>query len=804
MPRAVGASAHVVVCVSRYHSIYHRVMQSRRYDRFLFSLAVVALSSACPAGSKAPMSNSPSTKTNATASTPRAQPREIDTSFLHQLASTYSFRMGTPMRITPTPDGDAVLFLRSEANSMRRDLYRFDVATGEEQVLLRAQELADSEGPLPDAEAARRQRQRMVAAGIARYRLSRDGRLILAPLSGSLYVIERATKKITKLESKAGYPIDPRMSPSASHIAYVVDDDLYVTEVSSGEQRRLTTREGDKVHNGVAEFVAQEEMDRYQGYWWSPDSASLVYQRTDTSNVQVWHIADASRPSAKPKTWPYPQAGTANADVRLGVISIRGGDTVWIDWDRAQFPYVAKVVWKENAPLTILVQNRTQTVERLLAVDTATGNTTQLLEERDDAWLNIDPSMPYWLKDGKHFLWTTERNGWWQLELRRADGALERALTEPSFPYRGIAHVRDAGDAVYVMGNAPDDATQSHVFRLSMAPGSKPEQITDGVGMHSTQFSRNGAIYVHRRIGLSGDGTIGVFRANGQEIGQITSNAAKPPFDANVELTHVQAGAHRYAALLVRPRDFDASRIYPVLVHVYGGPHSQMVTATGRRYLKNQWIADHGFIVVAIDGRGTPNRGRAWERAVKGDLSTLSLDDQVAGLRALGEKYPELDLSRVGIWGWSFGGYMAAMGVMRHPDVFHAGIAGAPVSDWHDYDTHYTERYMGMPDDNPDGYKKANVLTYADRLERPLMIIHGTGDDNVYVVHSLKLVDALLRAGKPYEFIPLLGKTHMVADPMTRLRLEQRVLEFFIRHLGSKSAVSDHEKATSSSRQHTP
>ena len=221
------------------------------------------------------------------------------------------------------------------------------------------------------------------------------------------------------------------------------------------------------------------------------------------------------------------------------------------------------------------------------------------------------------------------------------------------------------------------------------------------------------------------------------------------------------------------------ARKYPVIVHVYGGPTGQMVRKSSRRYLLDQWIADHGYIVVCVDGRGTPSRGRDWQRAVKHDLIGIPLDDQVAALEGLGRKWDALDLSRVGIYGWSFGGYFSAMAVMRRPDVFAAGVAGAPVVDWLDYDTHYTERYMGLPEENPSGYEAANVLTYARDLSRPLLIIHGTVDDNVYFMHSLKLADALFRAGKHYEFLPLAGFTHMVPDPLVTERLYARIMRFF-------------------------
>jgi dipeptidyl-peptidase-4 len=299
--------------------------------------------------------------------------------------------------------------------------------------------------------------------------------------------------------------------------------------------------------------------------------------------------------------------------------------------------------------------------------------------------------------------------------------------------------------------------------------------------MHSANLAADADVRLVISQPLEGEPRHDVYRGD-KLAGTIKSVAEKPPFAPFVELTTIWSGPPLKAAI-VRPRDFDAKRKYPVIVHVYGGPHRQEVVAVGRKYLLDQWLADRGFIIVSIDGRGTPNRGREFERVIKGNFVEIALADQVRGLKALGEKYAELDLSRVGIYGWSFGGYMSAMAVMKEPDVFHAGVAGAPVADWLDYDTHYTERYLGLPSKNAAGYEASSVLTHAPKLQRPLLIIHGTADDNVYFLHSLKLCDALFRAGKPYEFLPLSGFTHMVPDPTVTVRLNERIADFFTEQL---------------------
>ena len=711
-----------------------------------------------------------------------ASAAESPDNFLKQYTETYRFTLGQPTAFQITDNGDAVLFLRSGPRSFVRDLYEFDVATGKERLLASADQLlAGAAEKLTAEELARRERMRSAARGIASFELSDDGQQVLVPLSGSLYVLDRKTGKSRELKSSAGFPIDARFSPDGKSIAVVRGGDLYVIDVATGAERRLTTGATETLSHGEAEFVAQEEMDRMHGYWWSPDSKQIAYEECDTSGVEELHISDPTKPANAAEVWRYPRPGHANAQVRLGVIDVGGGETAWVKWDDKRYPYLAAVRWAKNSPLTILVQNREQTEERLLAVDPATGTTTELVKETDDAWMNIDDTMPRWLEDGKAFLWTTERGGAWQLELRGRDGKLLRTLTAPKDGYVSFAGLDAKQGVAYFVGG--DDPTQSQVFEVSLKEGGgPPRSITKGRGQHSALFAKHSGAHVVSELSLEGEIRHRVYRGDGSLAGEITSAAEKPPFAPNLELTTVGSDPPLHAAL-IRPRDFDAKKRYPVIVHVYGGPHAQTVVANGRNYLLDQWLADRRFIVVSIDGRGTPRRGREFERAIKGNFVETALADQVRGLEALGKKYPELDLKRVGIFGWSFGGYMSAISTMMRPDVFHAGIAGAPVVDWLDYDTHYTERYMGLPEKNKAGYDASSVLTYADKLSQPLLIIHGTADDNVYFLHSMKLCDALFRAGKPYDFLPLTGYTHMVPDPVVTQRLNERIMKFFEEHL---------------------
>ena len=704
---------------------------------------------------------------------------DVDEGFIAQVAATYGFRLGHPQEITIAPDGD-VLFTRTEPRGFVADLYERDAASGEVVRVLDAETLlGGGDETLSPEEKARRERMRKATRGIGGYQLSEDGARLLVPLSDRLFVVERAGGAAKELETGEGFPYDPRLSPKGDRVAYVIDGDLWVAPVAGGKPKRLTTRPGPEIEHAVAEFVAQEEMGRTRGHWWSPDGAHLVYQKSDLSPVDVLHVADPAHPDRAPTPFRYPRAGRPDAIVTLGVIPVGGGATTWIEWDREAYPYLCRVVWSEGAPLTLVVMNETQTELAILAADAKKGSTRVLLTETDAAWLNLPRvDLPQWLGDGSGFLWMTERRGEWQLELRGADGAEVRALTEPGFGLQGYEGF-DA-DARVAWVTASVDPTQTHVWRVPLDGAAAA--VTTEEGVHDVVVAKKGGRSVVVSLPRAGGTRFEARDAGGAVLGELPSVAEQPPWQAGVEWTTAEVAGRTHHAAIVRPKTFDPARRYPVLLHVYAGPHARMVSATPKPYLLDQWYADAGFVVVVIDGRGTPNRGRDWERAVHRDLITIPLADQVDVLTALGARYPELDLDRVGIYGWSFGGYASAMAVLLRGDVFKAAVAGAPVTDWALYDTFYTERYMMTPQTNPDGYAHTSALTHAAKLERPLLVIHGTTDDNVHFAHSLTFVEALFRAGREVELLPV-SATHMTPDPEIALSLHRRQLAFFRDHL---------------------
>lgn len=737
--------------------------------------------------------------------------------YLQVHARTRGFQLGRPQKAIPTPDGQHILFLRATADAPEQRLYEFEVASGKTRELLTpAQLLQGAAEMLSPEEKARRERMRQSVRGFTSFEVSPDGRFLLIPLSGKLYTYTLPAGEISELRplpepassrdnASGDRPppapdfepvIDPQLSPDGKLVAYVRGRDLYVLDVQSRRERRLTHSNHPQISYGLAEFVAQEELHRFSGFFFSPGSDALAFAQVDNRPVETLYVSDVLRPDMPPSPLRYPRAGSDNAVVRLGVLSLQAGagSPTFIDWPHDRFPYLATVVWQKGGPLLLTVLSRDQHDLELLAAtpndgassDKSAWKLSRLLAEHDDSWLNIDQDVPRVLADGSGFLWTSERSGGSALELYDLSGKLLRTLVPREQGFRKLLDVDvESGQVTYAAATEP---TEQHIYRVPLL-GGPPLKLTSEPGYYMANFGKSHSVYVRQFHSLFAWPKSQVLRlspgsAAEQIAGELPSVATTPPFFPKIEF--VQVGMQAYRVALIRPRSFRAAagakanaiKKYPVIVDVYGGPHHSQVMSIAGRYMLDQWLADHGYIVFLVDGRGTPGRGTSWERAIYGKLGDIPLDDQVEALRATAARYPEMDLRRVGIFGWSFGGYMAALAVLRRPDVFHAGVAGAPVVDWRDYDTCYTERYLGLPGENKDAYDRSSLLTYAKDLRRPLLILHGTADDNVLFVHSLKLSNALFRAGKTHELLPLPGLTHMVPDQVVTQRMWTRIQSF--------------------------
>ncbi len=716
--------------------------------------------------------------------------KPVDTSFLKKFAETRRFTLGRPQNPKVSPDGKTVLFLRAEANKPTLKLFEFDCATGQSKELLSPESLRKGgEENLTPEEKARRERMRLSAGGFADFHFDATGRNILLPLSGKLFVFERATGKATELKTGVGGAlVDPKWSPDGKKVAYVRGFDVYVVDLATNTENAVT-KGGTALNTyGLAEFVAQEEMARFTGYWWSPDSKHIAYEEADHTGVETWYVADPLKPDQKPLEQFYPRPGKKNVAVRVGVVSVEGSETVWLDWDNKAYEYLAAVRWEDFAPLTLQVQDRKQQKLLLLGADIKTGKTKKLLEETDAAWINLGSNGPQWNGALGGFVWLgADKEGEAEIQHRNDAGVLNNILVPAKHRPDAVMSVYSSRFDTFIVYAGGTDPTQRHVYRhktrsLNVNPGSEnDEALTSAAGIHNAVFGKYGGPFVVTSTTLKAMPKSTVFNRDGVPLGELPSVAKEPDFTPNVKIEKI---GDFYTAI-VRPKDFDPKKKYPVLLDVYGGPKHLHVVQAMRNWLVPQWLADQGFIVVAVDNRGTPGRGREWERSVYQKFGTVPLEDQVKGLHLLCDKFPELDKDRVGIVGWSFGGYMAANGVLRAPEVFKAAVAGAPVTGWEDYDTHYTERYMGLLPESKKQYDDASLLPLAKDLNRPLLLVHGTADDNVYYRHTLKLSDALFRAGRDFESLALPGVTHMyTSDPVVMERLWAKTATFFRTHLG--------------------
>jgi dipeptidyl-peptidase 4 len=685
-------------------------------------------------------------------------------SFPRRHARTRGFTLGRPRGFQVGADGARVAFLRSAAgDDPVNRLWVLELASGAERLVADpARLLGGDPGDVPPEERARRERARERAGGIVAFAADLDLTVASFALAGRLFVADLVGPGgVRELPAGEGV-LDPRVDPPGARVAWVADRALQVAPLGdAGAGRRLAGEDDPEVRWGLAEFVAAEEMGRTRGFWWAPDGERLAVARVDLAPVRRFHLADPANPAIEPVRLPYPAAGTANAEVGLHVVDLEGR-RVEVRWDRAAYPYLASVLWEAGGPLTLLVQSRDQTATLVLAADPGTGATTTLAAQRDPAWVDLVGGVPAWL-DGRLVMTADDP----ACDTRRltVDG---RPVTPPGLQVAEVVAV--AGGGVLVAGS--EEPTEVHLWRV--VPGQDPERLTDRPGVHAATAA--GRVVVVTRADLDHDTTATTVTAPGRPRLAIGSLAHAPGLVPRPRLLRAGPRELRCALLLPdRPPPAAGGRL-PVLLDPYGGPHHRQVLAARDRFLVSQWFADQGFAVLVTDGRGTPGRGPAWERAVWRDLAGPVLDDQVEALAAVAADHPELDLGRVAIRGWSFGGYLAALAVLRRPDVFHAAVAGAPVTDWRLYDTHYSERYLGDPAADPDSYRRSSLLADAAKLERPLLLIHGLADDNVVAAHTLRLSGLLLAAGRPHNVLPLSGVTHLavqeaVAESLLHLQL---------------------------------
>lgn len=700
------------------------------------------------------------------------------------------------------PDGTRVTYLRGrDEDRYRLDLWEYDIAGAQHRLLVDSSVLAAGAETLSDAEQARRERQRIAAySGIVEYQCSPDGRQLLFPLGGELYLFDldsAGPDALRPLTAGEGFATDPQFSPRGGFISFVRARDLWVVDLADGAQVRLTFDGSEVIGNGVAEFVADEEMGRHTGSWWAPDDSAIALARIDEGAVPVKQRTEVHADRTEVVAQRYPAAGEANARVQLGVVAPRAGAAVqWIDLGENEDIYLARVDWRDPQRVTFQRQSRDQQTLELVEHSLATGAQRTLAAETSPTWVPLHDAL-HFLDDGR-FVWASERSGFLHLYLANEDGSTLAALTAGAWPVDALLAVDARAGLVYFSAGLDQGRpapTQSHVFAVPLA-GGPLRQLSRTPGTHGASFARNAQVYVDHWSSTSVPPQLTLHRADGERIATLVANDLQDPAHPYAPYLQAQrpvefgtfAAADGVTALhysLIKPAGFDPARRHPVVVHVYGGPAAQTVTdawAARSDALFNQFLAQRGYVVFSVDNRGTPRRGRDFGGALHRRQGTVEVADQLAGVEFL-KAQPWVDPARIGVHGWSNGGYMTLMLLAQAPQAYACGVAGAPVTDWARYDTHYTERYLGHPRDNAEGYGQASVFTHLDGLASDaLLLLHGMADDNVLFSNSTALMAALQARGTGFELMTFPGAKHGLQG--SDLAFRYRLMEaFFARHL---------------------
>ncbi len=664
-------------------------------------------------------------------------------------------------------DGDRVVFLRSSGpNDGSNSLWVLDRGSAQRCVF---DSSSRDENQLTEAEKSRRERMREQAGGVVSYATRPDCSQAVFVLGSELLVVDLATGSSTEM-STDGSAFDPRFEPGHDRVCYVSGSHLRITDGQIDRAVPGTEDPNPDISWGSAEFVAAEEMGRGRGFWWSPNGGTVAACRVDTSNVEQWWISSPATPAATPRSVRYPAAGTANANVELWIVDVDDGPQQQIRWAELggeSWEYLVAVSW--GSRLLITVETRDQRTLAVAEVDPETGEPTEVLRVTEETWVEIQPGTPL---DGPDGLVMIVDEGTRRLSI---DGQPVKhtmnGVADDALQLRSLVGLASQGYLV----TCTTDGTDS-VLAMCALDG-RLTALSDRGDFVGVAIGGNTQVRTTARD--DAETTYAVVWDDG-ETTEIESFADTPGFGCTPTF-HI-LGDRKLNAALCLPNGHDGSPL-PVLLDPYGGPHAQRVLRRKNGFATSQWFAEQGFAVIVTDGRGTPGKGPAFEREIYGDFATAVLDDQIDALHALGESHDFLDLSRVGIRGWSFGGYLAALAVLRRPDAVHVAIAGAPVTEWRLYDTHYTERYLGHPTDHPHHYDQSSLLLDAHKLERPLMIIHGLADDNVVAAHTLQFSQALLAAGRPHEVLPLSGVTHMTPQEHVAENLLHLQRDFLLRHL---------------------
>jgi len=718
---------------------------------------------------------------------PEAGRRPVDAGMVAKLPAP---GLVVPGGFAFTSDGRAVGYLKAESASLSRVLWRAEVAGGAPRVVARPPGSGDTDANVTREEALRRERQRLRDTGITHVVRARNAEVAVIPLQGDLYLFRGADAPLERITDTPGPEIDPQLNADGSKVAFVRDNELYALDLATRKETKLSEGAGDGLTHGLAEFMAQEEMDRSTGFWWSPDGSKIAYQETDERHVPAYSIVHQGAADYSVEAHRYPFPGARNAKVRLGVVPAGGGATTWLNLPVAGDDfYLARVDWEGPTDLLIQILARDQASLQLHRVDVAANKSTLLIEEKAATWVNLHDDLRA-IEGTGEILWSSERSGFRHLELRDREGKLVRTLTAGRWPVDGVDRV-DARRREVWFSAGVGSPLERHLYRVSL-DGGPMLKISAEPGTHRSVVTKDGESYVDTFTSRATPPVTRLIARDGRVITVLDDAATTDPRVGELKLPPPEivpfkgrGGADLFGAYYA-PRSKALGDRAPLVVLLYGGPHVQYVSESWGMTadLNAQHLAERGFAVWKMDNRGSARRGHAFEAALNRNLGSIEVRDQVDGVAFVAGNWPEVDARRVGVSGSSYGGYMTLRCLTEAPEVFRAGVAVAPVTDWDGYDTCYTERYMGTPANNPEGYKAASVLNRVDRLKGDLLLIHGMVDENVHFRHTARLVSALIAANKPFRMLPLPEDRHSSRKEEGRKYVAEQLAGFFEATIG--------------------
>lgn len=693
-----------------------------------------------------------------------------------------------------SPDGTRVTFLKGKTDDYERlDLWEYHLESAKTRLLFDSNDLHSGDEELSDEEKARRERMRLSGSGIVSYQWSSDGKALLFPLGGDVFYWKVGNEKATKIIDTPEFETDVKFSPKGNFISFVREQNLFVYDLKNNRERQVTTAGGGPIKFGMAEFVAQEEMKRMTGYWWSPDETKIAFTKVDETPVEEVIRSEIYADEIKTIKQRYPFAGKNNVLIELGIIQLSDSKFQWIDLGENKDIYIPRVNWTKNSnQVTYQWQSRDQKTLKLIKVDWPSMQQTNLLTETSDTWINLHEDL-YFLNDEKHFIWVSERDGYKHIYLYQMDGKLVRQLTQGEWVIDGIEHINQESGIIYFTGRK-DTAVERHLYSVAIATGDI-KKISRRSGFHSITFAKDGSSFIDNFSTVNTPPQVSLHNAEGDRVTWLVENRIDKDHPLNPYLKHwikpqfgnikTDDGTKLYYRLY-KPANFNPKKKYPVIVYLYGGPGVQMVTNSwsGRNMLP-QYLAQQGYAVFTLDNRGSKHRGKAFENPIYRAMGGVEVEDQVRGVQFL-HTLSWVDKERIGVHGHSYGGYMTLMTMFKAPEYFQAGVSGAPVTDWRLYDTHYTERFMGHPEKDAEAYEKASVFPYATNLKGPLLIYHGMADDNVLFKNSTKLYKLLQDNNIPFYVMDYPGKKHSIRGKQTQMHRMNLIRNFFDLHFGIK------------------